>query len=197
MRGIISAAAAFLFTLVMTPSAQARDPEPRIFPNVTWSYVPICHGYNCRVVVDTSWTAEEREEVKQLFRDHPVGNAEEERHLLKTVMALMETIAGRKSPIYMDKGRNNGGDLPGEMDCLDKSSNVYTYLALLEQEGLLRYHQSTEYAFRMRFIFAQHYSAAIKEMGSGEDWVIDSWFFDFGSQPVIVTVDDWKAGRPH
>lgn len=182
---------------MMSERAHGRDPEPRVFPDVTWSHVPICWGYNCRVITNTVWSGEERDEVLGLFYRQTVENAEQERQLLKSVMALMETIAGRKSPIYMDRGRNNGGDLPGEMDCLDKSSNVYTYLSLLEQEGLLRFHQSTEYAFRMRFIFAQHYSAAIKEVASGEDWVIDSWFFDFGSEPIVVTVDDWKAGRPH
>ena len=39
-----------------------------------------------------------------------------------------------------------------------------------------------------------HNTAVIIEKISGDEFVVDSWFFDNGTPPVIVPLESWLAG---
>jgi hypothetical protein len=98
-----------------------------------------------------------------------------------------------------DKGGNlRGFGLPGQMDCIDESTNATSYLYLLESAGLLQHHTLTDRSTRFGlFVGMPHTTAVIRETATGRRYAVDSWFFDNGQPPAIIELSAWKAGwRP-
>lgn len=169
--------------------------------------IPICHGFGCRVRDSVSLSQREWSQIKAFFRN-PAETAQEEREQIRKASGWFEVLAGRHSPIHLDKGGNNYPDrypndnltvegrqdeLPGrvgQMDCIDESLNMTTYLTLMEQAGLFRHHRVVERA-RRRSALDQHYAGQIEEVRTGTRWVVDSWFYDYGSLPYVEKASEW------
>ena len=78
-----------------------------------------------------------------------------------------------------DKGGNWAGwGLPGQMDCIDESTNTTIYLRMLQKDGLLRWHQAGDRATRWTPFTWPHTTAVIEERDSLLRWAVDSWFLD-------------------
>lgn len=169
--------------------------------------IPICHGFGCRYEESVSISSEEWSEIKA-FLGRPASSPQEERQQIRKATGWFEVIMGRHTPIHLDKAKNAipaGPELTalepyrdryqsltvGQMDCIDESLNMTTYLRLLEKAGLFRYHRVVERAHRQS-AFDQHYAGQIVEIGTGKRWVIDSWFYDYGSLPVVQDAEDWN-----
>jgi hypothetical protein len=103
----------------------------------------------------------------------------------------MEQLTGEHLGTSNDKARNSGTGEPGQMDCIDESTNTTSYLKLFEQKGWLKWHRVEERAVRRRFIFRSHWTAVIKENSSNQLYAIDSWYRDNGQEPVISTLEEW------
>jgi hypothetical protein len=161
----------------------------------TPSRYSICYDHSCTTVVTDSLNETEWLQVTAPLRT-PASTAAGERAAIARSMALFETIIGRHTGTSIDKGRNIAGfGLPGQLDCIDESTNTTTYLRLLERGGLLRHHRVTERATRFGlFVGMPHSTAVIEESGSGNRYVVDSWFYDNGQPPHIVRLEDWRAG---
>jgi hypothetical protein len=127
----------------------------------------------------------------------PSTSAAAERRAIARTMARFETVVGRHTGTSQDLGRNVAGfGRPGQLDCIDESTNTTTYLRLLQQEGLLRFHRVARRATRFGlFVGMPHSTAVIEEIESGNRYVVDSWFRDNGHLPHIVRLEDWRAGR--
>lgn len=168
--------------------------------------ISICHGFGCRIQESISITGQEWSQIKAFFRQ-PVETPAAEREQIRKAAGWFEVIAGRHSPIHLDKGKNEipgrfenvrrGPDAPlqaastvGQMDCIDESLNVTTFLTLMEQAGLFRHHRVVERAHR-RSALDQHYAGQVEEIGSGARWVVDSWFYDYGSLPYVEEATEW------
>ena len=103
--------------------------------------------------------------------------------------------AAREAPIASDRGGNHeDADNVGRMDCLDHSHNVLVLLQLLVDKGWLRHHRLLGQVHRTPLLFVHHATVAVHDVTSGQDWVIDSWFRDFGAPPVVVPLAIWKEG---
>jgi hypothetical protein len=111
-------------------------------------------------------------------------------------IALIEFIVGDLAGTSEEKGGDLAGlGLPGQQDCIDESVNTSLYLTLLENIGLMRFHTVEDRVTRGYFIFGYpHTTAVIRETKSGQEYVVDSWFFDNGKPPVIIPLDTWKDG---
>jgi hypothetical protein len=126
-------------------------------------------------------------------------SAAEERHAIARSIAMMESLVGSKTGTGLDKGGNLAGfGQPGQMDCIDESTNATTYLRMLETEGLLRFHTVVDRSTRFGlFVGMPHTTAVIRETGTRRRYAVDSWFFDNGQPPAIVELSEWKSGwRP-
>jgi hypothetical protein len=158
----------------------------------------VCFDHSCHTIVTQSLDSQEWSRVAALLQV-PAGSPAEERAAIARAIASMETIIGRKTGTSGDQGENLPGfGLPRQMDCIDESSNTTTYLKLLQQDGLLRYHRVLPRATRFG-IFAgmPHTTAVIEETASGRRYAVDSWFFDNGQPPVIMALPVWRSGwRP-
>ena len=127
----------------------------------------------------------------------PAGSAQEERHQIRYAIAIFEQIAGEQTGTWQDQAVNSA-HLGSEaaLDCIDESTNTTVYLRVLDQQGLLHYHDVLPPIARHRFLIDIHQTAVIREKDTGAEYVVDSWFRDNGFPPYITTVDAWYARDP-
>ena len=108
----------------------------------------VCYNYNCNRTAQVRPAADEWQMVIDQFQP-AAHSAAEERDLIRRAVAILESIAGTQTPTYLDRGRNPiVDDWPGQMDCIDESTNTKRYLDLLQEHGLLRWHRVGERAYR-------------------------------------------------
>lgn len=184
-----AAAVVLLHGCAGAPVQAVTEPVP------TPKHIPVCSGYGCRIIDSVSLNDVEWCAVRALF--HPrASSAIDERQQIARAIALIERFIGPKT----DTTRDKGGTFPGlfedgQMDCIDESTNTTFYLRLLVADGLIRWHDVGPDATRGYFLFGwPHTTATIRETGSGENYVVDSWFFDNGVEPVIIPIKQWRDG---
>ncbi len=155
-----------------------------------------CHAYGCQVVSDITLTQDEWNKITSIFK--PVlTNAQQERERISKAIGLFERIVGPKDGTQNDiRGtfRQTGRD---QLDCVDESTNTTTWLAMLQQAGLLRFHVLQPPTMRFPIIHAgrwPHQTAVLREKQTGIDYAIDSWFQDNGHDADIIDLKTWKSG---
>jgi hypothetical protein len=155
--------------------------------------VTICYNYGCYAKAPVDYSEAALGKLHQ--RLAAAGDATAEREAIAAVIGSMYAIAGEQTPVWRDKGGNyaDAGE-NGKMDCIDHSTNTTAFLRLLQARGWLRFHQVLEPLRRVRFIFADHWSARIRERETQRDYVVDSWFFDNGRPAAVMPVAEWLAG---
>jgi hypothetical protein len=159
--------------------------------------IPICYGIGCKEKATIKLSDAQWGQVKALFAK--VDGPKTERSAVAKAISKLEQFTGKQTPTYQDKGRNDqGGDLPGQKDCVDETINTTTYLLLLQERKLLKRHVVYYPAFRNDFLMVgSHYTAVIQYKKSGEFFAVDSWFEDNGGETHIVPLAEWNAGwRP-
>jgi hypothetical protein len=154
----------------------------------------ICYNYGCYARAPVVYSDEQLEAMRQQLA--AAGDAAAEREVIAVVIGRMYAIAGEQTPVWRDRGGNyaDGGD-NGRMDCIDHSTNTSAMLLLLQARGWLQFHEVLEPFMRTRFIFANHWSARIRERKTQQVYAVDSWFFDNGQPAAVLPFDDWLAGK--
>jgi hypothetical protein len=155
----------------------------------------VCFDHTCASVVTVSLTpAEWRRAIRPLQR--PAATPDAERAAIAESIALLEAIVGHHTGTHRDRGRNLPGfGQPGQLDCIDESTNTTTYLRMLERDGLLKHHRVGRRSTRFGlFVGMPHTTAVIVELDSGMRYAVDSWFLDNGQPPFIADIKQWKAG---
>jgi hypothetical protein len=132
------------------------------------------------------------QKVTQIFSD-PDPTPEVEREQIKTAIANLETIVGKKTGTWRDKPMNSGKDAIGQLDCISESKNTTRYLHLLDQQGLIRKHQIEDRERRYLWYYGTHWTAVIKDQQSQLSYAVDSWFLENGEPPMILPVEAWKT----
>ncbi|MGH8728743.1 MAG: hypothetical protein ACREV9_11455 [Burkholderiales bacterium] len=151
----------------------------------------VCFEHGCANSVSITLGPSDWEIIRKLFAD--VKDAEVERERIAQSIAALETLASGNIGAA-DRG-GTGLAYPGQMDCIDESTNSTNYLKLLAHDGLLRWHRVEERATRGWLIFGwPHTTAVISEQATGERFAVDSWFYDNGIAPVIVPLEEWRRG---
>lgn len=179
---VCSMLAAVIFFAAM-PVAQTRAAAPA--PDE----LHICYNFECSRQKTVKLDAQQWQTILALFTP---ASAAEERTVIRHAIAQMEVFAGALSGTSGDLGGNvAGAGRPGQMDCIDESTNTTTYLTLLQQNGLLRWHQVQERAQRDKWIIDIHWAAVISDTDSGQLCAVDSWFLDNGQPPYIQKLANW------
>lgn len=163
--------------------------EPR------YNYFSVCYEHTCQKVVTRSLSNNEWSAITTPL-GIPLATARAERAAIATAISNMETIVGQATGTDRDKGGNLAGfGLPGQMDCIDESTNTTTYLRMLADNSLLKHHTVLDRVTRFGlFAGAPHTTAVIRETGTQQRYAVDSWFFDNGTAPAIVEIQLWKSG---
>jgi len=165
------------------------DPDPALFN--------ICYDHGCSSLAWVRLSAEQWQQLRLVFAK-PAGAAAEERAQIGNAVALFERIVGAMTGTAGDKGGNwKGLGLPGQMDCIDESTNTTIYLRMLQKYGLMRWHSVADRVTRWSLFSLPHTTAVIMERGGVERWAVDSWFRDNGEPPFVLPLELWKDGwRP-
>lgn len=158
--------------------------------------VRICFDYACAHQAEARFDAATMASVAQLFEG--VSDAADERLRLAHGVAQLYLAASLQTPIWRDRGgnRNDDNTVPGAMDCIDHSTNTTQFLRLMARAGMLQFHQVEQPVRRVRWLVAEHWSARVVESVTGNEYAIDSWFYDLGTPAVVMRLADWRDGAP-
>lgn len=153
-----------------------------------------CSDFGCSSMREIRFEAEHWQQIRQLF-EHGIDDAASEKQAIRRAIALMERFSGEISGTYLDKAGNYpGADIPGQMDCIDESTNTYQYLFALQDLGLLQWHRVDQKQRRIVW-FITHWTATIREIDSGRIFAVDSWYRDNGELPYLQPLADWTRKR--
>lgn len=155
----------------------------------------ICHSGGCADITQVSLTDLEWRLVEEEFNPLP-EDAEDERSRIAGAIGLLERLVGDKIGTHNDFAGTFGAfSTPGQMDCNDEASNSNTYIKLMQQAGLIRFHALRDTKVRNFFFRGwPHTTAAIAEVDTGALYAVDSWFYDNGVPAVIIPLELWKTG---
>ncbi len=153
-----------------------------------------CVDYHCDILKPVTLHDRHWQAIRTLFDD--IRSAEQEREQIRAAIALMEKQVGEQTGSWRDLAKNDGdGAELGQLDCIAESTNTTTYLKLLEQDRLLKWHQVQERRRRNPWLFNIHWTATIMDIQTRQVYAVDSWFFANGHPPVIQPIDKWLAGQ--
>jgi hypothetical protein len=192
--------AALAFTL--WGSAQSRAYDSAI-TNAYTSYslsvptaasVIVCHGFGCDRRTEIALGKADHSKLTALLAPGK-KSAEAERGALATAIAWFDRRvgpeAGTTKRIARAGAMTESG--PGQMDCIDTSRNTTSYLIVLDQLRLLRFHQ-IEAPVARGFVWSPHATAVLVEAKSGEKWAFDNWTRKYGEKPDVMPLEKWMSG---
>ena len=151
-----------------------------------------CYDYGCKTTQEIHFSDAQWNEIRAIFATEMDSSAEKQ--AIRRAVATMEKFSGEIAGTHRDVGGNITDEYIGQHDCIDESTNTFQYLAALEELDLLRQHRV---ALKQRRIvwFATHWTAAIAEIETGEEFAVDSWYLDNGEMPYIQPIADWRRKR--
>jgi len=155
----------------------------------------VCHGLSCNQISDVSLQTSQWQRVRTIF-SHTADSALAERRQIQQAVALMEQLVGEQVGTTEDHAKNLlTGSRHGQLDCIDEATNTSVYLRLMENEGLLHWHQTAPRTSRGPFSGqAPHNTATIIELSSNQRYAVDAWFQANGEPPAMVKLDEWQNG---
>ena len=156
----------------------------------------VCSGYGCRDQTKVGLDGAEWQSVRAIMSP-PAATPELERGRISLAVARLETLVGARTGTSADLGGTfEGAGRAGQMDCLDESSNTRVYLSLLWSQDLLTWHRPYGLAHRGLLIDGNwpHTTAVIATVDDEQRYTVDSWFYDNGETPVIISLASWQDG---
>ncbi len=156
--------------------------------------VEVCYNFGCKTRENVTLSFNQRDHLRGIFSRH-ASSAEAEREQIAEAIAFLENATGDQLGTVNDHGKNYPGPSePGQMDCIDESTNTTTYLQLLEAQHLLRWHKVGQRVKRATYLFNDHWTATLIDNVSGDAYAVDSWFWDNGQLPEILPLAQWRKG---
>ncbi|MBV6657242.1 MAG: hypothetical protein KI785_05670 [Devosiaceae bacterium] len=159
----------------------------------------ICHGFGCARSTQVQLTERDVAALRRLMA-RGAGNPSAERAAIAEAVKWVERRVG---PIVGSDEDVGGLDLhnagvPGQMDCLDETTNTTSTLLLLAQYDLLQHHTVAYPVARGFFLDGRypHATAVVAETASGTRWAIDPWPYANGADVDVMPLDAWYAVWP-
>ncbi len=175
-----------LYLTCMYPLTGIPAPAPASFYS--------CTDYHCDEGETVSLSSRQWDQVRSLFSSP--RTAAQERQQIRKAIALLEVEVGNITGTSRDLAKNVAGSgQPGQLDCISESKNTTTYLQLISNDGLLRWHAVEERRLRHPWILDLHWAAVIRDKQADKRYAVDSWFLDNGQPPYIQPLDQWLSGR--
>lgn len=158
-----------------------------------------CRAYGCQARDRISLNKKEWSAVRQCFRG--VKNPASERMAMSRAVGLLEREIGPKTGTSGDLGGTFRQTGPYQLDCVDESTNTTTYLAMMQNDKLLKYHSLQSPTYRTPMTTAgngkywPHFTAVVTEKKTNMAWAVDSWARDNGYRADIMPLDQWVRGE--
>lgn len=174
--------------------SEERRVAALVSPDVTFQTLSVCHGTGCAERSEVRLDETDWSKVDAVFMS-PATSAADERARIAIAIGIMEVLVGPQSGTKGDAGRNqHSGNRVGQLDCVDEAVNSTTYLRLIEDRGLLRYHDVGMPANRILDLVDAHNTAVVVDRATGISYAVDSWFFDNGTPAVVLPLAMWREG---
>ena len=158
-----------------------------------------CRAYGCAKRDRVTLTEQDWQDINVLF-DNAKNNAADERAAISQAIGMFERKVGAITGTSADKAGTYVKWGLYQHDCVDESLNTTTYLMLLDQQGLLKFHTVDAPSARLFFTSGHpgpHQTATITDKNTGERFAVDSWFHDNGAPAEVVNFEEWLYGwRP-
>ena len=162
--------------------------------DVTFETLTVCHGTGCAQRSEVRLDETDWSKVDAVFLA-PAASAADERARIGIAIGIMEVLVGPQSGTRSDTGRNqHSGNRTGQLDCVDEAVNSTTYLGLIAERGLLRFHDVAPPANRILNLLDAHNTAVVVDRATGISYAVDSWFFDNGTPAVVLPLVVWRSG---
>ena len=189
-----SALSFFCLTFNALAYADLHDISRIFHRSPTISSFEVCHSGGCAEVSMVSLSDEEWLQISDIF-DNNAQNASDERTQIAVAIGLLETLIGNKIGTSGDlAGTFGNSQYKGQLDCNDEAINTTTYMRLLQSQGLMLQHVIEDTRTRNFFFTGwPHSTAVIRDIATGEQFAVDSWFYDNGHAATIVPFKVWKA----
>jgi hypothetical protein len=168
-------------------------------PNPTLASILECHGFNCS---ETSRAALKRDawrHVEALFVPR-AKDAQTERRQVAHAVALIQLLVGQQTGTAAHQWTHHDKEIlpnlgdPSQLDCIDEAVNTWTYLTLMERDGLLHFHQVAKLSYAGSPIDPRN-TAVLQEI-DGPYFAIDASLVDVGVPPPIIPLESWLAHWP-
>lgn len=180
--------------LAGSPAGADSLQEPELIRQPVPGHFNICFNHGCRDLAGVSLKIGEWRQIEAIFSTE-IDSAEKERERIAQAIGRLESMVGELTGTHGDEGGNLAGLWKrNQMDCVDESTNTHTYLVMLKNRGLLKYHVPLENKRRILPRLYQHYAAVIQEIATGQEYAVDSWFLDNGHPPFIIPLKTWRRG---
>ena len=158
--------------------------------------VIFCHGFNCVFRTQIGLGPGDHARMSQMMSAGR-GSPEAERKAIARTEVWFEKRVAPQTGTAKAKARSGGmtiGGDPTQFDCIDATANTTSLLIVLDQLGLLKYHQIDSPISRLFTGGGPHFTAVVKDKKSGKGWTVDPWTHDHGELPDVWPVERWKAG---
>jgi hypothetical protein len=162
-------------------------------PVSTARLVVVCHGFGCQYRTEVALTNADRAKLGDLLAPGR-ASSQAERHALAVATVWFDRRvgpdAGNTHRIAL--ARSYYSD-PGQMDCIDLSSNNTSLFLVLDQLHLLRYHR-VELPVSRGFLIdgrLPHTTAVLSDLRGGRKWLFDNWTHKYGETPDVEPLEQW------
>jgi len=180
----------------------------------------VCYGYSCKYSARVTLREEEWQSVRALLdppshvpervalrleesqsvrtrTDSPSSLEATERRRISLAVGRLDQLVGvRIGTLVHQRREYNSGD-PSQYDCIDESVNAWTYLTILDHEGLLQYHEVGGLAHAGTVLGLDvRNTATLIAKASGARYALDPTLVDVGEPPPIVRLQSWVDSYP-
>jgi hypothetical protein len=155
-----------------------------------------CHGYGCKYTTRVSLGDAEWRSVRAIL-ESPAPDAQAERRRAANAVARLEQLVGQRTGTYTHQRREGSWGDPTQLDCIDEAVNTWTYLTMIDRDGLLRFHAVGELAHGGTVMdFDVRNTATLVAKADGKPFAIDPTLVDEGEPPPVFPLSNWMATWP-
>ena len=157
-----------------------------------------CRGYGCKFKDHVSLSKSEWNKVRAGFKDS--NTPRKERLAVSSAIGLLERQVGPKTGTDVDIGNTFNAIGDHQLDCVDESTNTTIYLAMMENDHLLKFHKVAAPVGRTPATtmsagkFWPHFTAVMTEKKTGTAYAVDSWVNDNGAPADVIPLNEWFFG---
>jgi len=157
----------------------------------------VCSSYGCRTQTAFRFSEADIAHLESVMATTHTRRPADERRAVAVALAWMEQRVGDTIGTSADRPADDmqGNGDPTQMDCVDVTTNMTSYLLVLERHKLLRHHTVgpvyVKEDLRRGFSGWPHYAAILKESKSEQRYAVDGWLMASGKPPEIVETEKW------
>lgn len=158
--------------------------------------VVICHGFGCRGRTEIGLGNGDHARLAQFMAAGQASPAAERKAIAQSIAWFERRVApeaGTAKAVARPNTKFIGGD-PGQLDCVDTSTNTITLFYVMDLLRLFHHHQLALPVSR-HFIVdgGPHITAVLMERRTGQRWAFDPWTHNNGELPDVLPIESWVS----